>query len=894
VGRLTLKNLFARKFRLVLTSIAVILGVAFMAGTFVLTDTLGGVFDSLFVDATKGVDTVVRAKEPFKAQGQNGGAAQTRPPVPQALDQLVRQVPGVAKAQGNVFQYALVQGKDGEAIQHQAPTFGTTWYPKQDSVNQALELVKYRGELGNQPSNPDEVALDVKTAQDGNFKIGDKVTITFLTVEPREFTLTGVFQFGGKEDGLAGATLAAFTPKTAQAVMNRVDQWDSVEVRADDGVSQVELRDAIRKQLPAFRAELSTDGTAVPQLQAITGDQLAKEQSDAIKDNLSFFNTFLLIFALISLFVGAFIIYNTFSITVAQRTREIGLMRALGASGGQVVGSVAFEALMVGLFSSVVGLGVGILLVKPLEGLLSAFGIDLPSGPLDIQMRTIVVSIIVGTLVTFVSAIAPARRAARVPPIAALRDQTLTGTSGRRRYAWGTALTVIGVLVLAYGLFGAEGNSAALAVGISAAVVFVGVSMLSPLLARPAARVISYPAERRKSITGVLAQQNAMRNPRRTASTAAALMIGLALVTLISIFGASFKTTISTAIDDQTRADFILSPKNFAPFSPDAATQVRAKFTEQFGAPGTVVEWRSGTAEVDGTATEVLGVTPNFRQTSEVPLRGTLDQAVLRSGGVVLSDSAADERKCFADEGLSGARVLCHKGAFVPMRFPAVTAVEAVPVAGVFTDAKATGSNSDYLLGFDPATDQWQQRFTDATDLFVFVRKPAGATTKDANAIVKEVAKSVGGIEAENKAEFKDRQIAQFDQILGLMYVLLLFAVLIALIGIVNTLALSIYERTRELGLLRAVGMTRRQMRRMVRNEAVIVAIFGSLLGLVIGLVFGIAIIKALESEGITLSVPIGQLVILVVLAGLAGLLSGVPPARRAARLNVLDAISSE
>jgi putative ABC transport system permease protein len=892
VVRVTLKNLFARKFRLVLTSVAVVLGVAFMAGTFVLTDTLGSVFDSLFADTTKGVDAVVRAREPFKAQGQN--RAETRPPVPEALEGLVASVPGVNRAQGGVFGYALVQGKDGEAIQHQAPTFGTSWPPERQSVNQSLDLVDYKGEQGRQPRTPDEVTLDIKTAQDGGFRIGDKVTVTFLSVQPRAFTLTGVFEFGGKQDGLAGATLAAFTPEQAQTLMNRTGQWDAVQVRADDGESQDEVRDAIRRRLPEFRAELAADGATVPQLQAITGEQLAVEQADALKENLSFFNTFLLIFALIALFVGAFIIYNTFSITVAQRTRELGLMRALGASGGQVVGSVAFEALVVGLFSSIIGLGLGLLLVKPLEGLLSAFGIDLPSGPLDIQPRTIIVSILAGTLVTLVSAIAPARRAARVPPIAALRDQTLTGTSGRRRYLWGTLLTLVGVALLFYGLFGAGGSSAALSVGVSAAVVFVGVAMLSPLLARPAAKLLTLPAEKIRSITGLLAQQNAMRNPRRTASTAAALMIGLALVTLISIFGASAKGTIAGAIDDQTRADFILSPKSFAPFSPDAATQVRERFTEQLGSPGTVVEWRSATAEVDGQAAEVLGVTPDFRQTSGVPLRGTLDKAVLRDGGVVISADAAGKRMCVADANVDAARVPCRKGTSLPMRFPTASGAEAVPVAGVYTDDKSLGSNTDYILGFDPATDQWQQRFTDATDLFVIVRKPVGATTAEANTIVTAVAEDVGGIEAENKAEFKDRQLAQFDQILGLMYVLLLFAVIIALIGIVNTLALSIYERTREIGLLRAVGMTRVQLRRMVRGEAVIVAVFGSLLGLAIGLVFGAAIVKALESEGITLSLPVGQLVVFVVLAGLAGLLAGVPPARRAARLDVLDAISSE
>ncbi|MCJ7672031.1 MAG: ABC transporter permease, partial [Acidimicrobiia bacterium] len=683
-----------------------ILGVAFMAGTFVLTDTLGGVFDSLFVDANKGVDTVVRAREPFEAQGQQGSP--TRPPVPAALEEMVATVPGVAKAQGSVFGSALVHAKpqggktEGDVIQNQAPTFGTSWYPAKGAVNQSLTLVEFKDErgrlvLGSQPRRPDQVALDIQTARDGNYRIGDQVRITFLTVEPQMFELTGVFEFGGKENGLAGATLAAFTPKQAQALMNRTDQWDAVEVRAEDGVSEDEVRDAIRRQLPAFRTDLAAAGTTVPRLQAITGDQLAKEQSDALKENLAFFNTFLLIFALVALFVGAFIIYNTFSITVAQRTREIGLMRALGASGRQVVGSVAFEALVVGLFSSIVGLGLGLLLVKPLELLLGAFGIDLPSGPLDIQSRTFIVCILVGTIVTFVSAIGPARRAAKVPPIAALRDQALLGSSGRRRYVWGSGITVVGTALLVYGLVAAKGTNAALSVGVSAALVFVGVAMLSPLLARPAARLLTWPAAKVQSITGLLARQNAMRNPRRTASTAAALMIGLALVTLISIFGASFKSTISSAVDNQTRADFILSPESFQPFSPEAATQVRERFTEQFGSPGTVVEWRSGTVEADGSAVEVLGVTPNFRQTSQVPLRGTLDQAALRAGGVVIAAQVAGKRECVADTDVAATRVPCRKGTYVPMRFPTATRAEAVPVAGVYTDDRSLGSNTSYL-----------------------------------------------------------------------------------------------------------------------------------------------------------------------------------------------------
>ncbi len=502
--KVTFKGLFAKKFRLALTSLAVVLGVAFMAGTFVLTDTLGNVFDELFANTTKGVDAVVRARKPFDAADDNGNQS-TRPPVPESLVPTVQSVSGVQRAQGNVLGSAVVFGKNGEAIQHQAPNLGTGWYLAKTSVNKSLDLLR-----GRQPRAPDEVALDQQTFADAKFEIGDRAKISFLTVEPRQFRITGVFEFGGKENGLAGATLAAFTPPTAQEVMNRVGQWDQIDVRGDPGLSQTQVRDRIGR---ALRAE------GLP-YEAITGEQFAKEQSNDVKGNLSFFNTLLLIFAIISLFVGAFIIYNTFSITIAQRLRELGLLRSLGATGRQVVASVASEALAVGLFSSVIGLLLGLAIVKPLEALLSAFGIDLPTGPLQVLPRTIIVSLLVGTLVTLVSALAPARRAARVPPIAALRDHALDVSSGRRRYIWGVVLTVAGLGALVLGLFGdPPSGSATILTGASAFLVFIGVAMLSPLFARPAAKALSWPAERTHSITGILAQQNAMRNPRRTAST---------------------------------------------------------------------------------------------------------------------------------------------------------------------------------------------------------------------------------------------------------------------------------------------------------------------------------------------------------------------------------------
>jgi putative ABC transport system permease protein len=850
--KVTLTGLLAKKFRLVLTSLAVVLGVAFMAGTLVLTDTLGSVFDNLFGNATKGVDAVVRAPKPFEESDQSG--ITTRPPVPESLVATVQDVDGVDRAQGTVTGFALVTGKDGETIQNQAPTLGTSWYPRRTAVNRSLDLKR-----GRQPSALDEVALDEKTFEDGNFRLGDKTKISFLTVDPRRFEITGVFQFGDNAEGLAGATMAAFTPSAAQQLMNRVDQFDQVDVRGDSGLSEVEVRDRIRRTLRAENLPY----------QAITGQQFADEQANDIKKNLSFFNILLLIFAIVSLFVGAFIIYNTFSITVTQRLRELGLLRALGASGRQVVGSVAFEALVVGLLSSVVGLVLGIAIVKPLEALISAFGIDLPSGSLEVQPRTIVVALLVGTLVTVVSALAPARRAARIPPIAALRDHAVEVGSGRRRYIWGGLLTVLGIVALVIGLFGgSSGNTAAIFTGAAAFLVFIGVAMLSPLLAVPAARILTLPVERVHSMPGILAKENAMRNPRRTASTASALMIGLALVTFIAIFGASAKDSFASAIDDQTHADFILSPKNFQPFSPEAATAVRQQL------PGSqVIEYRFGTVKIGDSSQSVIGASGNFNDMTNVsPRPGARLRQFADGGMLVYKDTASDE----------GWKV----GQKVPVEFPLGT--QELTVQGIFTDKKALPGNGNYIVSLA----NWNG-FPDPFDFYVGVLKPSDVSTQEAERVLTRIADRFGGIDAQNKEEFRDKQLAMFDQILGLMYVLLLLAVVIALVGIVNTLALSIYERTREIGLLRAVGMTRVQLRRMIRGEALIVAAFGAILGLVIGIFFGRAIVQAISDQGIDFSLPVVQLVIFVILAGLAGLLAGVPPARRAAHLDVLEAINT-
>ena len=432
-------------------------------------------------------------------------------------------------------------------------------------------------------------------------------------------------------------------------------------------------------------------------------------------------------------------------------------------------------------------------------------------------------------------------------------------------------MLLAGLVALFYGLFGdASGTNSRDPGRRRGALVFIGVAMLSPLVARPAARVLTWPAERIKSITGMLAQQNAMRNPRRTASTAAALMIGLALVSLIAIVGASFKDTFAAAIDDQTRADFVLSPKNFQGFSPEAAAAVRKQVSGS-----TVVQFRVGEVQVNGVSESLTGASNNFQKVADLKLRPGFDGQAYAGGGVVAYKDAEENGKKVA------------VGQTLKFTFP--KGEKDVPVAGIFTDKKALPGNGDYVLSLA----DWNL-FNEPLDQFVLILKPDGVSTAQADKTIKRIADQFGGISADNKAEFKDRQLAQFDQILGLMYVLLLFAVIIALIGIVNTLALSIYERTREIGLLRAVGMSRLQLKRMVRGESLIVAVFGSLLGLPIGVLFGGAIVTALSDQGIGFTLPVGQLVVFVILAGFAGFLAGVPPSRRAARLDVLKAINAE
>jgi putative ABC transport system permease protein len=881
--KLTLKNLFARKFRLALTGFAVVLGVAFMAGTFVLTDTLGNVFDDLFTNVNEGVDASVRSRQAFDETAGGPGAQVTREPVSESLLPTVEGAEGVTAVEGSVTGYALVVSlKDGEPdkeIQNQAPTIGVSWGPDK-ALNHAFGG-DGEAEHGRRPTADGEVALDEVTAEEAGVTPaavercaqepgdcgGARVQVVFLEHPHTRYDVVGIFKFG-TAGNLAGATIAAFDTATAQQVLNREGVFDQISVAGEPGLSEADVARNVRTAL--------RDARELAGIEVLTGAQLSEDQSNEIKSNLGFFNTFLLIFALIALFVGAFLIYNTFSILVAQRARELGLVRALGASGRQVLWSVALEALVTGLIASIIGLALGVLVAIGLQEMLRALDIDLPSGNTVLLPRTIVVSLVVGTLITLVAAIAPARRAARIAPMVALREGAAAPSSGRRRFIFGLVFALAGVAFVGLGLLGAaEGTNAALSVGVGAVLVFIGVAMLSPVIAVPVARFLGWLPSRTRGVAGVLARENAMRNPRRTASTAAALMIGLALISVVSIFSASIKATLQDVIQDDFRAEFVLQSKTgFLPTSPEAAQAVRDAL------PGTTVaEFRFGNFGLGDETKALLGTSRSLGRVLDVhPEPGAL-RRFRDDGGMLIYQNAFDD----LPESVRRSREL-------EIRFPTQPRGETttVPIAGTFEKKDAIGN--DFLLPLP----LYEANYTDQADVFTAIRLPAGVTMREAERVFEEALRPFPDVELQDQAEFQETTEAQVGQFINLMYLLLALAVIIALLGIMNTLVLSVFERTRELGLLRAVGMLRKQLRSMIRWEAVIVSVFGALLGVVLGVIFGGAIVQALESEGINLAIPVGQLVIWLVAAAAAGLVAGWWPARRAARLDVLTAINAE
>jgi putative ABC transport system permease protein len=847
--KVTLKGIWSKKIRFLLTGVAVMLGVAFVSGTFVLTETITNTFNGLFDDIYQHTDAVVRAKEQFSGQGFGDEGRGT---VSESLLPVVRRADGVSVADGSVQGVAFIIDKQGDVLGSKgqgAPSFGFSFSP--DRELSTIHVVDGRG-----PRAPDEVVIDKKSADDAGYKVGDTVPVVTQTGR-NDYTLTGIVKFGTADSPL-GATIAAFTVPTAQKVLGTPGQFNTINVQADDGVSQNQVVTNIRE---ALRGQPDTADVEV-----ISGEAITRESQSNLKDNLSFFNTFLLIFGIVALLVGSFIIFNTFSIVVAQRSRELALLRAIGAGQRQVLGSVLFEAVLVGIVASTVGFVGGIFLAAGLKALLGALGLDIPASDIAIPATAIIWSYVLGMVVTVVAAVAPALRASRIPPVAAMRDAAIdTSSASPRRAVFGVVITLAGLALVALGLFG---DSGLIYVGIGMGIVFLGVAVLGPTISAPISGAFGIPIQRLKGVTGVIARQNAKRNPKRTSATAAALMVGVALVGLITVFAASARKSVDAAIDRSMKADYVVTSPGFGMGAiPLEAQEQLAQLPEVTSASGV----RAGQAEIDGSVTMVIAADP--AQIDSLfdlqPKQGKLGE--LTPNGIAVLDSTADD---------NGWKL----GDTVPIKF-AQTGTQKFKVESIYEQSGFT----NYVITIDA----YEKNFRDQFDFQVYVSTEGGVTPAN-TAAIKQVMKQYPGPEVKTRDQYKESQAQQINQFLNLVYVLLFFAIVIALFGIANTLGLSIIERRHELGLLRAVGMSRRQLRSSVRWESVIIALLGTLLGLVIGVVFAWAMVKALADQGIDkFSVAPAQLLIIVILAGLFGVLAAAWPARRAAKLDVLSAIQS-
>jgi putative ABC transport system permease protein len=843
----------AHRLRYALTALAVLLGVAFIAGTFVLNDTINASFNGLFTQIYQGTSAVVRAAEPFNP-GTNLQVQRQR--IPASLAGRLARVPGVKAVAADIEGYAQLVTRHGKPIKGTssgAPTLGVAWTGT--STLNPLRLLPG----GQPPRTSSQVVIDRHSAAVGHFRVGDQVTI-LSQLHPATYTITGIASWG-RADSPLGATIAAFTPARAARVLGQPGKVSQISIEAAPHVPQ-----------PLLMSRLRAAIRGTPGVQVVSSQAVIAEGQQSIRQALSFIGVFLLVFAFVALFTGSFVIFNTFSIIVAQRLRELALLRAVGASRRQVMASVLGESVIIGVLASVAGLGAGIALAIGLKAGLSELGFDLPATGLVVNPRTILVSPAAGIVVTLAAAISPARRAARIPPVAAIQD---VAAEPRRppvvRAVRGAVLAAGGGAALGAGLSGAAGNRVVLT-GAGALAVFTGVAVLGPFVARPASRLLGAPLAARGT-TGQLGRQNAMRNPSRTAVTAAALMVGVTLVSLTAIVASSVKASVGTIIDSAVRADFVVSSGSAlggsAGFSPRlerslaALPQVRA-----------TAGLRSGVVKIGGQVVQVVATDP----VQAAPLfnlgvtRGNLARMTTR--GIAVSTQAA------ASQHLS-------LGSRVPVTF-ASNGNATYTVQVIYSVRDLAG---DYILPLAAA----RAHFPQALDADVFVKLAAGVSARAGRHAIGQVLAAYPGATLEDQVQYKAQQAQQVNQLLNLVYGLLALAIVIALIGIANTLALSVHERTRELGLLRAVGTTRGQLRSIVRAEALIISLFGALEGLLLGMIFGWAIVAVLHSRGVTsLVFPAGQLLAMAALAGLAGIVAAIAPSRRAARLDILRAVTTE
>jgi putative ABC transport system permease protein len=852
--KVALRGVFARKLRAFLTALAVFLGVSLMTGTYVLTDTFTNSFGEIFEESNQGTDVAIVPKEIVESEGG------TEPPaMPARLLERARAVDGVGEAVGGIFSAGIsLIDDDGDRIgSTQAPAFGTSALPERFDPFDYTE--------GRPPERPDEVAIDKLSADNEDLEIGGEITVSGSEAA-RKYEIVGIAKLG-EVDSFGGATVAVLPLEEAQRLADKEDEFDQISIAAAEGVDPVELKRRIASVMPQS-------------VEVRTGEENAEQNTEDIEDDLGFLKIALLIFAWIALFVGAFTIFNTFSITVAQRTREFGMLRTLGASRRQVLTSVMIEAFVIGAIGAGLGILAGIGVASGLNSLFQSAGIDLPNTGNVVKTRSLVVPLLVGMAITLLAAIIPAVRATRVSPMEALSDQAIAPTRRRRRFVTGFAifLSLAGVVAICVGLFaGIESSSdAAALLGLGAVLLFFGTALLSPRFVAPLASVVGLALERVRKLTGRLARENAVRNPGRTATTAAALMIGLALVTFVAVFAEGIQASIDDAVDKSFAGDLTLQHEDGFSLIPSAAAREAAAI-DGVGSVSSL-RFAEGNVRETGDTSFITSIDPaGARQVFEFDWEEGSDEVV---EGMTRDDALVDQAWASDND--------VEVGDTLSVTTPANERVT-YTVRGELNDTADLWG--DFVLTHEALQDDFHVR----QEGLILLNYDSGA---DPEAVRREVEATIDRdfpvVEVLDQDELKDRFAEQIGQLVNLLYALLSLAVIVSLFGIVNTLTLSIYERTRELGLLRAIGMSRRQVRRVVRYEAVITALLGALLGSVLGIFFAVIVSRPLADEGFNLSFPIVTLVLLFILAAIAGVLAAILPARRAAKLDVLEALAYE
>ena len=830
----SLRNLAAHKVRLALTVLSVVLGTAFVAGSFVFTDTLQRTFNGIFEGVAVGVDVRVSARE----ENSSGVALAD-------LDRL-RAVSGVRAVEPGITGQIVLLGSDGKAVKGGgAPSLGLSYLPAEQQIGEQFTFT-----AGSAPARAGEIALNAGAARLGKLSVGSHTKVLVPSQGILDVTLTGIYATETETGGYIGAL---FTQEQALRLFTDGQHVGYVDV-AGAGVSQDQLRDRVAQ--------------ALPQLTAKTGDQVRHDAKQEISNALKFINYFLLAFGAIALLVGTFIIYNTFSMLVAQRLRELALLRAIGASRRQVSRSVLLEAGLVGLAGSAVGIAAGVGLAYGLRALLNAFNVGLPSGALQLRPRTVLIALAIGVGVTMFSAYSPARRAAKIAPVAAMREEfASTGTSLRRRTALGALAALLGVAGLVAGGLAEPGGGAAGLIGLGALGLVVGVLLGAPALSRPVIGVLGAGLGPVFGTVGRLARTNAVRNPRRTAATAFALTLGLMLVTTIAVFGSSAKKSINGLVDNDVTADYILTGPE-AIGVPVAAGPAAAKVS---GVAATVAlhPVRVKVDDRDEFGTGVDG-----------PLAEVVRYRILQGSDVLSGRTLLVSQKWATDNNL-------RLGSTVPMLTPDQQTVTST-VGGIYEDSP--------LLGNWLTSDSLYRELTPSrmvSDMVVLVKAAPGADLAALRTGLEQATDPLVVVQVQDREEFKGENARQINALLAVLYGLLALAIVIAVLGIINTLALSVVERRREIGMLRAVGVLRPQLRRTIYLESMLIAVFGAIVGVALGLTFGSLFVRTLREQGLDqTSVPVGQAVLMLVLAAVVGVLAALWPAARAARTPPLAAIA--